>query len=682
MNTNPFPQLKPTPYQQACLNNIVDFLNGHANCFILKGYAGTGKTFLMQTVITYLRNINRNFRLMAPTGRAAMVLAQRTKCEATTIHRAIYNLDSLEDNPESYKPRFALATSTAPNNTVFIVDEASMVSDTPSDDEFFIFGSGRLLNDLIQFGDFKNRNGAQIIFVGDDAQLPPVGSSFSPALDAGYLRQKWSLDCQEFQLNQVIRQQEGNSVLTAATHLRDSLQNGIFNRFQLPASDSVFLIPQPNFIEQYQLTIANSKSTDQTIVITHANRQALDYNLQIRQLLGKPATVAHGDRLMITRNCYNYAVDLFNGMFVEVVTVAESTITRNISLKVHGGKTVVPLIFRAVELRVSLEGRGDITIPCLLLDDFLTDPSGSLHPHVQQALYVDFKIRHSKLTYGSSEFKEAIRKDPYFNAVQAKYGYAITCHKSQGGEWANVFVDFDVYMGRFTSSYFRWCYTALTRTSKNLLVIGNANHTPFSSLKIKPIEQFNRLLPEWRFTPAVDPEPGEDTIFATHPFLKVQYNDIIHIANLNGMEVSISHNNWVERYRFSCGPQTALLDIHYGSKGLTGNIRVISTNAPAFAEKCLELCNTPIFHPIVYQPHHPHQRELYNWMLELTHETGLTITNIRTESWCDKYYLKSDAPCALVEFWYDGNGRYTTAHPKSMMGNDDRKLLLLVDKLA
>ena len=336
--------------QKNALNKIESFLTSKTNCFLLKGYAGTGKTFLMQGLVKYFNSLGRKFTIMAPTGRAAMVIGDKTKMDAYTIHKSIYNFDELEDDDHTFKFRYKLNLNGDSVNTVYIIDESSMISDIFNEDEFFVFGSGYLLKDLFSFVDFKYRTDAKIIFIGDNAQLPPVGMSFSPALDKEYLSKTYQIETEEFEMKQIQRQQDGSGILTIATALRNCLEQNEFNRFEIGNYADTSTHASENFDTIYFQTVNNIIS-ENTIVITHSNKQAQDYNLAIRQrFFPNQIDVQGGDILINTKNNYNYVVDLYNGQFLKVIEVSQiPEPPKTIRFFKRGGeKAEVTFVFRDI----------------------------------------------------------------------------------------------------------------------------------------------------------------------------------------------------------------------------------------------------------------------------------------------------------------------------------------------
>lgn len=231
-----FQNIELTRDQSLAVERIQEFLGNGLNVFFLKGYAGTGKTFLLNGLTKYLQAQKKHFRLMTPTGRAAMILGQKTGLPAFTIHKSIYNYKELEEDESSFKLYFGLNMNQDPTSTVYIIDEASMLSDKHAEDDFFIFGSGYLLKDFFNYINFHQRQKAKVIFIGDHAQLPPVNMNFSPALSLKYLKEQYQINGEEFELTEVVRYKKESGILEVATELRNSIKNKEFNRFSVPGN--------------------------------------------------------------------------------------------------------------------------------------------------------------------------------------------------------------------------------------------------------------------------------------------------------------------------------------------------------------------------------------------------------------------------------------------------------------
>lgn len=531
--------------------------------------------------------------------------------------------------------------------------------------------------------DFEYRRDAKIIFIGDNAQLLPIGMSFSPALQVAYLTEKYNVTVAEYELKQVVRQQEESGILKIATSLRESLAEGVFNRFEIdiPSPDTSSLSTD-QFNEVYFNTVGNAIAED-TIVITHSNKQAHDYNSAIRsKFFPNQADVQVGDVLMITKNNYNYVVDLFNGLFAKVIEAAsEAEPPKTISFYKKGGeKTKATLIFRDVTIEATDVKGQSHEIKCKIIDNFLKGNSPRLTQDEQQALYVDFKNRNSQLRPGTQEFKAALKADKYFNALQVKYGYAITCHKAQGGEWKNAFVNMQVYMSILSQGFFRWAYTGITRTTEHLYSIDANQYTPFTEFVLHPIATINNIPPGQHHIP-----PSfyvrETPLNFDRPFLKAKYVEITEKLKEQEVDIAVNHLQWMERYTFTHNGQSVTIDLNYGNNGFTGRQNITNETDQEFSQFIRQKISEPLPLDFEYTPENSWQRELYDFMKEVTDEEGIPIANIANNQYCDRYFIQTDADCAFIDWQYSGQGIFTQAKPHSTKGEQDLKLQSLLNRV-
>ena len=295
------------PSQYSALNQLRSFLLGEDNnCFILRGSAGTGKTTLLGHILEDLKKSDRPVKLLAPTGRAARILGVKAKADSSTIHRCIYNFKELreyrdtdKEGNETFKFFFVLNNSESVSKPVFIVDEASMVGNRYQEQEFFRFGSGRILQDLIEFINFSGNRNAKLILVGDGAQLPPVGENFSPALDAEFLSTNFNLLVQEAELREVIRQQDNSTILRNANSLRNSIEQKSFNKLSFTASGDTTAVPLENLMLTY-LDACENKISEKAIIICQGNLKSQRYNKIVRDhFFPNKAEIQPADRVMV-----------------------------------------------------------------------------------------------------------------------------------------------------------------------------------------------------------------------------------------------------------------------------------------------------------------------------------------------------------------------------------------------
>ncbi|HMY84957.1 MAG TPA: AAA family ATPase, partial [Saprospiraceae bacterium] len=509
---NHFQHITLTSDQRNALEKLSAFLESEDRVFILQGYAGSGKTTLLKGFVEYLQSLEKKFQLMAPTGRAAKVINQKTDLESTTIHKGIYSFEELQEiekgedeNNVSFLYQYKIRNNPEVHVSVLIVDEASMVSDRLSQGEFFRFGSGHLLRDLIDYGRIEDSTtSSKIIFIGDPAQLPPVGMNFSPALDTKYLSETYKVSVSQVEMKEVKRQDANNGILISATKIRQCLTSGYFNDFDLRENKKDIFNPKYHeYLETYKA------QQDQKIIICYKNKTALDLNLNIRcERFGSNLPIQSTDTVIIGVN--NYRLGIMNGEFAVVSEASPTVESREVTFYNKGGKTeIIRLTWRSVSLILPDENNQPKTVNGYILENYLYGDN-YLKPEEQRALYVDFKNRHPKLKKGTEEFKEAIYNDKFFNCIQLKFGYAVTCHKAQGGEWANAFVfwdrgtqaNFNFYeskhnrTGKTNSEFYRWAYTAVTRASKKLFCINPPYFSSFSGMNFIDVnvqQAFNEL---------------------------------------------------------------------------------------------------------------------------------------------------------------------------------------------
>lgn len=481
------------------LGKLIEFVeSSEASCFVLRGSAGTGKTTLIGKLAGELESRKLMYYLIAPTGRAARILSKKTGRDASTIHSLIYRFSSIEEVKDGDDDRAreaeALASSEAegakvrfhfplksdgPGNAVIIVDEASMVGDTKRLQDILFFGSGRLLNDLITYARIKhggaNTLRAKIVFVGDYAQLPPVGDKISPALSKKYLSKTYGIECADFTLTQVFRQAENSAILQQATAIRKCIDDKVFQKLYInPVKGQIAEVEVSKAIDF--MTETFQKCDGSAVMITGTNADALQFNQAIRgRMYGDDnAPLRAGDLLLVNKN--SRSAQLLNGDLVRV-TKADDKVEERV-IRLAGQENPVSLKFRNVVLEYETPGNHNGAMPVKILENLLDSGERDLLELEQQALFVDFIKRNPNLKSKTSEFVLALASDQYFNALQVKYGYAITCHKAQGGEWDTVVAYLSGSANRKGEEHYRWTYTAITRAKTKLLTIGGSGILP------------------------------------------------------------------------------------------------------------------------------------------------------------------------------------------------------------
>lgn len=639
---------------------------------ILKGYAGTGKTFLVGHLARWLGTQHRAAALLAPTGRAARVLTDKTGFSGSTIHRYIYNLSVLKEKDAKharFKFYFGLKSSTPDDlKRVVIVDESSMVSDCVNETEFLRFGSGRLLKDLFEFARMTDpTQESKIIFVGDDAQLPPVGMHLSPALDPKYLLKEHGICGETIELTEVVRQAADSPILAAATQVRENIRSGRFNQLTIepnpPAivpttSDDVAL----RWKQQYRPQLPPP-----FVCITFANDTALRYNIATRARIwcgdGKQ-DIQPGDFVMIIAN--NRATGLLNGDLALVKQVHGKRETRKARIFIDQKETHIPLHFRHVTLAFEIAGQPPAECTCRILENALHTHKLDIMPEEQKALYADFRTRRKDLKPNTEAFTQAIQEDPYFNAVRIKYGYAATCHKAQGGEWDEAVVVFEHQ--RTDRDAQRWVYTAITRARKVLYGVNLPRRNPWDGLfkdtdgntvaiQIEPESLLPDAHKELSVPPALElPETAPE-------FLSQRHARAIHAWQASGITVAQVvpriPNHHIQ-YHLQQEAQTAWLNLYFKNNGSFNLTPTRGTDAESPLIKAAEQAFIES-NSVNFPDEPPVLREFYEKaMCSKAAETGLRIVNVEHRPYTERYtFADSNNALSIADYYYDRRGRFT-----------------------
>lgn len=680
-----FQNLTLTDDQRNALVKITEFLNSDAQIFILKGYAGSGKTTLLKGLVRYLQEEKKQCQVMAPTGRAAKILRKKVG-QGETIHKSIYKFDRLENDKNTYEYIYQIRLEEDSERHIYIVDEASMISNKESKQEFFRFGTDILLQDLLTFSRVK-QSPNKIIFVGDPAQLPPVTDNTSYALEATFFETE-ELKVMQAEMTQVVRQTD-NLILKNATKIRNLIEQEKKSELAFDYDDAFIKIESKEIADLYTNLFPMPK-LGQGVVITFSNAQCLHYNQNIRSKIfpNSPELVA-GDILLINQNCRAQGIDLFNGDMVQVVEVSNNLITHpKIPVPDNGKKHYIDLHFRKVRVRLE---QSDIELDCYIIDSLLNSTARDLTPIEKKALYIDFAIRFRDKFKGeykenSEEFKEALKNDLFFNALRVKYGYAITCHKSQGGEWDTTFVD---YYGRtgLNNDALRWSYTATTRAVNKCYAANAPYTTRFSNFQVSAIGAVSKMPNETFSLKNVLLSPFHTE--QQHLAKNLKYWEIV--ANLEDTPYKVERvetkGDYQERYTISNGEQTDTFDVFHTGAGVFKDFKPLHGNATAWQAEVLTLLNKPntdILFEIDYSPSTSLFQKLYGLMQSACEDAKVTITNIeeRPDDYNVLYCLKTDnGKGAYIQFYFNNKEQLTRAMPKSMNGANDQKLQLLIQKL-
>ena len=448
---------QPTEEQEKAIECIADFLFKPENdtLLLLKGYAGTGKTTLIGAVVRTLSEMRAGYVLMASTGRAAKVFSRYSGFSAYTIHKKIYRQKSFSNDLDNFSLNDNLH-----KNTLFIVDEASMISNDGLTGASF--GSGRLLDDLIEY--VYAGQGCRLLIIGDDAQLPPVGEDESPALSAEVLS-GYGLDVTECILTEVIRYSGRNGILSNATMLRERMAaDDIYDLpvLSLKGYEDISSIPGSELIEAINSSY-NEVGMDETMVICRSNKRAYLYNKGIRNtILYREEELSTGDILMIAKNNYHWTADCKEMDFIANGDIAVVRRVRR-TQEMYG--------FRFADVVLSFPDHNDIEFELKILLDTLHSDYPSLSKEDSDRLFNAVMEDYSDIT-NKKERMNKLKEDSFYNALQVKYAYAVTCHKAQGGQWKRIFIDQGyITEDTFTPDYYRWLYTALTRASEKLYLV-------------------------------------------------------------------------------------------------------------------------------------------------------------------------------------------------------------------
>ncbi|WP_298487097.1 AAA family ATPase [uncultured Maribacter sp.] len=453
---------EPTLKQIVALQKLATYIlsKEKEQVFLLKGFAGTGKTTLIGTMVSCLWQVGSKAVLMAPTGRAAKVMSNYSNTKAFTIHRKIY----FPKKQSGGGVQFVMAPNKH-RNTIFIVDEASMIPDRPADSR--LFENGSLLDDLIQF--VYSGHNCKLILIGDTAQLPPVHLSLSPALDEDKLALNYNKDVVKLELDEVVRQAEDSGILVNATLLREELQGSFYDTFKFNVETFKDIVRlQDGYEIQEAIDASYSENgKEETAFIVRSNKRANLYNENIRsRILFLENELAVGDYMMVVKNNYFWlkpeseAGFIANGDIIEVLEIFRFK-------EIYG--------FKFAEVKVTMvDYPNQKPFETVLLLDTISAESPSLSYEDGNKLYQEVMKDYEQ---ESSKYKKflAVKNNKFFNALQVKFSYAITCHKSQGGQWNTVFVEQPYMPNGIDREYLRWLYTAVTRAKKQLYLIGFKN---------------------------------------------------------------------------------------------------------------------------------------------------------------------------------------------------------------
>ena len=708
---NHFKHLNLSQGQETALTKLEAFLASPVQVFMLKGYAGSGKTTILKGLVEYLNAVEKDFSLMAPTGRAAKVIREKTGQEAFTIHKSIYSYEDLVEIEEgdSFYYNYKIRNNVDVSGKIFIVDEASMLSDAKSEGEFFRFGSGHLLSDLITYTRVAQTNvNSKIIFVGDPCQLAPVGDNSSKAFESSYLKEKFNISTEETEIKEVKRHGGDSGILRAAGKIRKSISARFYNDFNLRSNGKDILNPTyESFLDTWQ------EAASPKIIIASKNKTCLDLNLQIRERRFGNADLPIKKSDIVIMGGNNYRKEVFNGEFAVINEVSDIVTQRTVALK---GKNPVTLYWRDVELVFPDAESNSKIVKGKMLENFLYGDN-YLKPEETQALYVDFTSRHKGLKPKTEEFKEAIMQDEYFNCLLMKYGYAVTCHKAQGGEWDNVFTiwdhdnqkGFDCFTDRQlkrskdNEGFYRWAYTAITRASKTMYalnppffnsystmafvdskVLNALNELTGNQVQTEEISLDNELLQQLSILNLLEqPVSFQDHFIKIRHVVRKQYIEIVGWEKI-GYEI---------RYSFVREQDKAVFRTYINGKNefrkpfaIMANLSPNSVFNTTLDEILKHLPNVSIkrntaetiFSQIEFdfelEEVFPFTKCLFDDLILLFNETDITIDGIEHQQYKERYTFKRNSETAVVDFEYKKNGFFGRVVPIQNMTNSQSLL--------
>lgn len=481
-----FQNITPNEEQANILSKINDWISSDNSVAIISGKAGTGKTTLLKFVVKLLEKRRKTFALLAPTGRAARILSKKTGLEAHTIHKEIYVLDpeaiKMSEDSDQQQQSFEESDfaiqfkikSEENLSQIYIIDESSMIGDKKGSDGEINFGTGRLLSDLLtQTGIIHRKNvNTKILFVGDYAQLPPIREESSPALNKEYLFNKFKLKYlpEHLELTTVMRQAKNSLILNNAEMIRTHIDEKDFSPLSIKTDSKQVLTTTPTRAQDKAL----DNQLENSIMVTRSNKTAYHYNQSVRSrrfIKEKFNDVQEGDLIIVTNNSHKYGC--YNGDIYKIIKAGDKE-TRQVRLEKSSqfreNPQILNLYYRDVIVRpVEFKDDEKQDRSIRIIENLLNKPEAFLDKTESIATHVDWnnRIRNKNLTV--EEKKIELLNDPYLNAVQVKYAYAITCHKAQGGEWQHVYIFLEgIYQNE---SYYRWLYTAITRATKSVSFI-------------------------------------------------------------------------------------------------------------------------------------------------------------------------------------------------------------------
>ena len=644
---------------------------------------------MIKQITDYLNQCKCEFKLMAPTGRAASILHKKTGVKATTIHRGIYNFKDIEivvskeDIAKStYKIFFPILETDSP--LVCIVDESSMVTNGISSNELYDFGSGHLLNDLLSFT-FRHKKG-KLIFLGDPAQLPPIGEIRSDALDENYFRNHGYI-VESHVLTQVMRQDKDSGILANALQIRDAYNAEIYNQLQLTYTDDVLKLAPEQVVDTY-LRYFPKPQLGNSVIISYSNASANLYNKDIRRIMfGDDIQYPHiGDIIMVVSNHYDskndngkIPMDIMNGEFAQILKIGKIE-KQSAPVKTGEERIIVELEFMQTSLLLE---NGTIWHGKIIVNPLLNDEHRNLSVTCLKALFINFCIRHPELESKKNHeaFIESYKRDEYVNALRVKYGYAITCHKAQGGEWGTVFVNAEgISVNHFG---LRWLYTAFTRTRQTLYGVNIPSQSPISEWKIKDhIIQVTHCCTEYPChvlaLPALTSLPfHEDNV---PDFLKAKYQLVVQQLTDSDYSVeNVKSFPYRERYSIvSSDKRRIVIDFIYNGKGIFRPAKCEDNDLQQLLNDIKE--QTEEYPTLNYEPTTNAAQFLFNVMTQACDECDVKIMGITEDltHYRIVYCLQTSGKYSWLNVFLTNKGMVSYIEPYSDIQDDEKLQSLIV----
>lgn len=660
--------------QKNALQGINEFIESKDDVFVLSGGAGTGKTSILSVMMD--ENAERGFSLLAPTGRAAAVINQKTKVEAYTIHSFIYELqyitpfDEKNADDTAQKSFFSLRENDLPRGEIIIVDEASMISNRTQKNENLIFGTGNLLRDLISYVRFDR--GQKIIFVGDAYQLPPVGDNKSVAMLAPLLASIYKLEVRSAMLLKVYRQTHESSVLSFANAIRNNISTDNYSQLALPSSQSTRKISSTALVDDF--VIKHKEDEGENICIAYSNKLVCEYNSQIRRKLFPciDEPIMPQDRLMCVRN-YNFNDALiFNGEMFSIISIDSPVETKKCFLKTKTSNQSYNFSFVDVSVQMASDRTKiyKLKLNISLLDSFSPQLSGEEYKALYINSIIEIKRNKGNEFIPECEVYEALRQDAYYNAMHVKYAYAITCHKSQGGQWDNVYVDFQL-QNCATEASSRWAYTAVSRSSQMLSCVNLPEYNTFSKILFSNIESINK-------------KSGVYFVLQNTDDVANQLKQFLDNIMPSEYTYTINERPYLCMVDFCVGNQNARFNFYYNGKG---EMKDPACPKPTkYTDIILKLLmqndknNKTTEDKFIYRSEISSLNSLYDKILSLSQ---LCIVGIKENS--DSYYVDYQFSemdeSSFIRFYFNAKGFVSRCTPYSPKGKDDLEVKNIVDVL-